>query len=211
MKKSSHARHLTILWSCAALLATQLTASAQTLTHRYTFWNDKGATNAPDVVGTANGTFLGDLAGTTITGSQLQLDGGGYVQLPPGIITNDLAVTVEAWADYPASGQGNWANLFDFGTPSIVDLPGNADSHCIAFCVNDSGTGLLDAAICDFDDANNQREFVTAPGSLLAGQNGAYVALVYNPPGGSISIYVNGTLKATTVITETITPGVDDN
>src|SRR5580658_24925 len=108
MKIRTHARPLLILWSCAALLALQITTTAQTLTHRYTFWNDMGATNAPDVVGKADGIFLGDLAGGSQAANQLLLDGAGYVQLPPGIVTNDLAVTVEAWGDYPDSGQGTW-------------------------------------------------------------------------------------------------------
>src|SRR5208283_698860 len=114
-KKNLPTRHLMVLWSCAALLLTQLTATAQTLTHRYSFLSEAdGATNAVDVVGTANGTFGGD---ATIAGGQLILDGTGYVQLPAGIITNDLAVTVEAWGDYPAAlNQSTWGNLFDFGT-----------------------------------------------------------------------------------------------
>jgi hypothetical protein len=200
-----------IFWSCAALLLLQLGASAQTLTHRYEFWNDNGDTNAVDAVGTANGTFLGDLAGTAISGGHLELDGSGYVLLPTGIITNDLAVTIEAWADYPAvSAEGVWANLFDFGTPSKVDT-GKADAHSISFCVNTSGTDQLDAAISDTDDANVIRANCYAPGSLILGTTGAYIAAVFDPPAGNIYLYVNGTLQATTPITQTITPGVDDN
>jgi hypothetical protein len=212
MKKNPTSRQLMvlILWSCAALLITQLTASAQTLTHRYEFWNDNGDTNAVDAVGTANGILLGDLEGTAISGGHLELDGSGYVLLPAGIITNDQAVTVEAWGDYPSSGQGTWANLFDFGTPSKVDT-GKADSHSISFCVNVGTTGDLDAALSDFDDANVQRENCYAPGTLLAGTTGGYIAAVFDPPAGYISVYFNGTLQSTIPITETITPGVIDN
>jgi len=207
MKKNLSPLPLIFLCSCAALLLTQLTASAQTLTHRYEFWNDNGATNAIDSVGTANGTFLGDLAGTAISGGQLELDGSGYVLLPTGIITNDQSVTVEAWADYPpAAEEGVWANLFDFGTPSVADT-GKADAHSISFCVNTAGTSQLDAAISDTDDANVIRANCYAPGSLILGTTGAYIAAVFDPPSGNIYLYVNGTLEATTPITETITPG----
>lgn len=198
-----------ILWSCAALLTMQLTASAQTLAHRYSFYSEAdSATNAVDLVGTNNGTFGGD---AVISGNQLQLDGAAWVQLQAGIITNDLAVTVEAWGDYPATGQATWANLFDFGTQ---DTSGD-DSYSISFCVNTSGTGQLDAAISDTDTANVVRQncYVTPVGVpyVLAGMTGGYVAAVFNPPAGYISIYVNGSLAATlTGITQTITPGVRD-
>ena len=47
----------------------QLTASAQTLAHRYSFYSEAdGATNAVDLVGTNNGTFDGDAA---VSGGQL--------------------------------------------------------------------------------------------------------------------------------------------
>ncbi len=198
-----------ILWSFAVLLAMQLTASAQTLTHRYSFYSEAdGATNAVDLVGTNNGTLVNDAA---ISGGKLQLDGNAWVQLQAGIITNDLAVTVECWGDYPATGQGTWANLFDFGTQ---DAAVN-DSYSISLCVNTSGTGQMDAAISDTDNANVTRQncYVTPVGNAypLAGTTGGYVAAVFNPPAGYISIYINGVLEATlTGITQTITPGVRD-
>jgi hypothetical protein len=217
MKKNLRTLPFMVLWSCAALLLTQLPATAQSLAHRYSFFSADGATNAVDLVGTANGTFLGDLAGESISGGQLELDGGGYVLLPTGIITNDLAVTVEAWGDYAGSGEGTWANLFDFGSPSVADLPGKADSHSISFCVNTGNpTGDLDAAISDFDDANVNRQNCYASAALLLGtstpnqQPGDYIAAVFNPPLGYIALYVNGVLQGKIAITNTITPGVWD-
>jgi hypothetical protein len=206
MKKSLHAGHLMILWSCA-LLAMQLTASAQTLAHRYSFYSEAdGATNAVDLVGTNNGTFDGDAA---VSGGQLQLDGAGYVQLQQGIVTNDSAVTVEVWADFPPlADQGGWANLFDFGTQ---DSSGD-DSYSISFCVNtDTPVNDLDAAISDFDNANTDRQNCYAAGSLIAGVTGAYVAAVFDPPAGYIAVYVNGTLAGRiTGVTNMITPGIRD-
>jgi hypothetical protein len=217
MKKNLLSRHFMVLWSCVALLLMQLTATAQTLTHRYSFYSADGDTNALDLVGTANGTFEGDLAGTAISGGELELDGSGYVQLPTGIITNDLAVTVEAWGNYPGTGEGTWANLFDFGSPSVADLPGKADSHSISCCVNTGNpTGDLDAALADFDDANVNRQNCYASAALLLGtstpnaQPGDYIAAVFNPPLGYIALYVNGILQGKISITNTITPGVWD-
>jgi hypothetical protein len=190
----------------AAVLSMSLGVKAQVLQHRYSFFS--ATNNAPlafDLVGTNNGTLNGD---AVITGGQLQLDGNAWVQLQPGIVTNDTAVTVEVWGDYPSSGQGTWANLFDFGTQ---DANVN-DSYSISFCVNTgSPAGDLDAAISDFDNANVNRQNCYAAGSLLAGQTGGYVAAVFNPPQGYIAIYVNGSqVGKITGVTNTITPGIRD-
>src|SRR5271157_2200990 len=216
MKKNVLTRYSMLLWSCAALLAAQLTASAQTLAHEYSFWNDAdGTTNAPDVIGGNNGTLMGSAA---ILGGQLQLDGtaGTYVALQPGIVTNDLAVTVEAWGLWPAIGsQGIWANLFDFGTRDPV----TNDSYSISFCVySGNPAGTLVAGISDFDNANVNRENVNCDASLIGNSTpGTYVAVVFNPtnntgsPGaGYEAIYVNGVLEASGPIVSTITPGVRD-
>src|SRR5580658_7848638 len=148
MKKRLQRGRLVILWSFVALLAIQLTASAQTLAHRYSFYSEAdSATNATDLVGTNNGAFGGD---AVISAGQLQLDGASWVQLQQGIVTNDLAVTVEAWGDFPPlSVQGGWANLFDFGTQDV----NGQDSYSLSFCVNtDNPANDLDAAISDFDN-----------------------------------------------------------
>jgi hypothetical protein len=208
MKKNPTSRHLIVLvlWS-VALLASHLTATAQTLSHEYSFWSaTNGTPDAVDLVGTNNGTLDGD---ANITGGQLQLDGSAYVQLEAGIVTNDLAVTVEAWGDFPPlADQGGWANLFDFGTQDVNDQ----DSYSLSFSVNtDSPANDLDAAISDFDNANVNRQNCYAAGSLIAGVTGAYVAAVYNPPLGYIALYVNGTqVGKITGVTNTVTPGIRD-
>jgi hypothetical protein len=226
MKKYLMTRPAIVLWSCAALLTAQWAASAQTLAHEYQFYNPEndglssGGT-VPDT-GTPGGN-VATLFGDAITsGGQLELDGtaGTYVQLQPGIVTNDLAVTVEAWGLFPAlSSQGLWANLFDFGKAGVADGSGRSDSYSISFCV-DSGnpSGALVAGISDFDDANMNRQNANCDGNLIATSTpGTYVAVVFNPtnntasPGaGYEAIYVNGVLEATAAITNNITPGVKD-
>jgi hypothetical protein len=210
MKTNTFTRFAILLWSCIALSAVQQTATAQTLAHEYSFWADAdGTTNAPDVIGGNNGTLFGDAA---ISGGLLELDGtaGTYVELQPGIVTNDLAVTVEAWGLFPAiSQQGVWANLFDFGTKDV----NNQDSYSISFCVNTGGgaIGELNAGISDSDNANVGRQDATCDGSLIAtGTPGTYVAVVFNPSAGYAAIYVNGVLTGSTPITDTITPGILD-
>ncbi len=205
MNKNPRAEHHMVLWSCAMLLAAQLTATAQTLTDRYSFFS--ATNNAPaafDLVATNNGTLNGD---AIITGGQLQLDGNAWVQLPAGIVTNDLAVTVEAWGDFPPiASQGTWANLFDFGTKDSA----GQDSYSISLCVDSGGGNNVIAGISDFDNANVNRQNAVSPGNPLAGLTGAYVAAVFNPPGGYEAVYVNGSLVVKAAITNTITPGVRD-
>jgi hypothetical protein len=213
MNKFHTARSFTAF---ALLLGTTLSSLAQTMTDRYSFF--AATNNSPVAIDSLRTNFNGTLFNdAVITGGQLQLDGNAYVQLPAGVITNDQAVTIEVWGDYPGSGQAGWGNLFDFGAPSVADAPGQADSHSISFCVHTgtAATGDLDAAISDFDDANVNRQncYVVPTGvnDPLAGLVGAYVAAVYNPPGGYIAIYTNGVLAAKlTGVTNTITPGIWD-
>jgi hypothetical protein len=206
MKYNQPPRCLVILLSCAALLVTQMTVSAQLLTHRYSFFSEANSdTNADDVVGTATGLCEGD---ATINNGELILDGGGYVQLPAGIITNDQSVTVEVWGNYPPiAEQDLWGNIFDFGAK---DASG-ADSFSISLCAKISGSFLIDAAISDFDNANVNRQNCDSTDNPIAGAgDGQYVAAVFNPAAGYIALYINGSLNAKIPITSTITPGVQD-
>jgi len=206
MKNNPTLRFAIALSACALALSARSPATAQVLQHRYSFFAaTNNAPTAVDLVGTNDGTLFSD---AVIMNGQLQLDGNAYVQLPPGIITNDLAVTVEVWGDYPAlSGQSGWANLFDFGTQDV----NVNDSYSISFCVDTLNPAAeLDAAISDYDNANVNRENCFADANLIAGVTGAYVAAVFNPPGGYIGVYVNGSLVSEIPIISTITPGVRD-
>ena len=218
MKIKPHPSSLTLLCSLAVLLSFQLAASGQILTHRYSFFAEPdGSLTATDTVASADG-ILNPEGGNeaSIAGGQLVLDGvgGSYVALPAGVITNDLAVTIEIWGDFPdasiSGNQGNWANLFDFGTQDAA----GQDSYSISFCVNanDNGTfnGECDAAISDYDNANNGREDLYPPGTPLNGQVGAHVVAVFNPPQKYSAIYIDGVQVAIRSITNTITPGIKD-
>jgi hypothetical protein len=81
------------------------------LTHRYEFWTN----TANDSVGTANGTLHGD---ATVSGGALNLDGNGFLTLPPGTIDSTYAaLTIEMWANLgSANNVGNV--ISSFGNPS---------------------------------------------------------------------------------------------
>jgi len=77
------------------------------LTHRYSFTSD-----ASDSVGGANGTLVGT---AYVTNGQVQLDGGSgdYVSLPPGLLQNYQATTLDIWATISA-GQQHWSRIWEF-------------------------------------------------------------------------------------------------
>src|SRR4051794_32275038 len=91
---------------CLAVVLT-LPVRGQALAHRYSFIAD-----ATDSVGTANGTVVG---GATFNGTgSLVLNGtSGYVSLPPGLVSNLTAVTIETWASFGAIANNSF--LFGFG------------------------------------------------------------------------------------------------
>ncbi len=159
------------------------------MTHRYSF-ND-GTAN--DSVGSANGTLVGNAAVASgqlvlpnVTGAAPATD---YLQLPPGIVTNDAAVTVEAWATiYP--NQYTWANLFDFGNQD-----GNGYSeYDIHVCVHSSDDATI-AGISDSDNANEDYQYIDlGTGSSLDGRTNICLTTVFNPPAGYIAIFTNGVL-----------------
>jgi mono/diheme cytochrome c family protein len=171
------------------LAAFNIFAQAGGLTHRYSF-ND-GTAN--DSVGSANGALLGN---ATVQGGQLVLPNvtaatpaTDYLQLPPGVVTNDLAVTVEAWATF-SPNQYTWANLFDFG-----DQDGTGYSEFdIHVCIHSSNDSTI-AGISDSDNANLDYQFIDlGPGSDLDGQTNLCLSIVFNPPAGYIDVFTNGAL-----------------
>src|SRR5215475_9660198 len=78
--------HVTLMAGFVCLLLfTSLNLRAQTLTHRYRFNVTSGNPTASDSVG--GSTWDGTLQGSAfLDGSMLQLDGGGFVSLPSGLI-----------------------------------------------------------------------------------------------------------------------------
>ncbi|MGC9941944.1 MAG: LamG-like jellyroll fold domain-containing protein, partial [Verrucomicrobiota bacterium] len=159
------------------------------LTHRYSF-ND-GTTR--DSVGTANGTLMGN---ASVSGGQLLIPNAtasapatDYLQLPAGIVTNDAAVTVEAWVTIDPN-QYTWANLFDFGDQ---DVNGQSE-YDIHTCVHSSDDATI-AGISDSDNANVDYQFIDlGGGSSLDGHTNMLVSTVFNPPAGYSAVYTNGVL-----------------
>lgn len=106
----------------------------QFLTHRYSFTID-----ASDQVGTANGTLEGN---ATISNGSVVLDGvNSYVALPPDLVTNYTAITLEAWVT--DNGSTSWARIFDFGSGitdyMFLSLPSGLGNLRGAYTTNSNG------------------------------------------------------------------------
>lgn len=111
--------------------------------HRYSFDNAAGladeGTEFIDSVGGAHGVVMGEEA--EFTGSALRLPGGdptfaAYGDLPNGLISGLMDVTVEAWVT--TEGAQSWSRIFDFGSNS----PGGENGE-LEFPGDDNGGSTL--------------------------------------------------------------------
>jgi len=155
--------------------------SAQTLTHRYSFFNEpNGSTVATDLVASAHGTVQG---GAVITGGQLVLNGasGTYLNLPGGLITGSSAATVEAWADFGSLPVNSY--LFSFGN---TDGSGAGENYI--FCAPQAAR----ITISGVDPGYNAEQNASCSG--WSGRTNLHVVAIYNPPAHSLAVYTNGAL-----------------
>ena len=163
-----------------------------TLVHRYSF-NETSGTNVADSVG--GPAWDGTLPrGGTFGGGQLALASNlqQYVQLPPGILSNYTAVTIEAWVTFPDQLPVN-CFFFGFGTFS-----GNTGYNYI-FCAPQGGR----AAITGGSYSSEQNAYT---GVDFSYHTNFHLAFVVNPPAGYLAIYTNGVLAA---VNHSVTIGFD--
>jgi hypothetical protein len=180
-KKSNPNRRLAACGGLMILLLMPLVVSAQTLTHRYSFFNEpNGSMTATDLVASANGTLQG---GAVITGGQLVLSGasGTYLNLPGGLITGDSAVTVEAWADFGTLPVNCY--LFSFG-----NTDGSGAGEDYIFCAPQAAR----ITISGVDPGYNAEQNATCSG--WSGRTNVHVVAIYNPSAHYLAVYTNGVL-----------------
>lgn len=178
-------RALLALAGCTAvavLAISQVTASAATLVNRYSFSDALDSTNVVDSVGGPQwgGTLPN---GGTFTGSQLQCfaSSSQYVLLPPGILSNYTAVTIDTWATFGTLPVNCF--LYGFGTTDA----GGAGQNYI-FCAPQGGRIAITPG-----DPGWQFEQGTGGGGDWSGQT-LHVTAVFDPPDGYLALYTNGVL-----------------
>jgi len=180
---SSGTAMITATYESLGLTATQKIRVANTpaqLVHRYSFNESAGTACADSVGGPAWDATLP--AGGTFDDGRLTLSSldSQYVQLPPGILSNYTAVTIDAWATF-SSQLPDHCFLFGFGNVNS----GTGDGYL--FCapkvgriaITDSDYTREENAMGNFDCSFNSNLHLTA---------------VFNPPLGCVSLYTNGVL-----------------
>ena len=183
-KQSKPSRMLAVYGSLLVACLLPPVGSAQTLTHRYSFFNEpNGSTVATDLVASANGTVQG---GAIISGGQLVLNGtsGTYLNLPAGIINGYSAVTIETWASFGTLP----VNCFFFG---FGNTDGSGAGEDYIFCAPQAGRIAITGA-----DPGWQGEQNAGSGVNWSGQTNVHVVAIYNPPANSLVLYTNGVLAA---------------
>lgn len=166
------------------------------LAHRYSFNDPKGSLTVADPVGAATGTAVR----VTLPGDGTVVLGGSgsdqYIQLPSGILSAlGDNVTVEAWVRWESKAE-KWQRLFDFGDNSAM-TPGEQGSGVTYFFMTPaSGENKLRVALASAGRASER--VVDAPSALpSSSSNFQHVAAVVDGKAGTLSLYLNGALQAT--------------
>ncbi len=207
MKTTNQIVRRALIWSCMAIITMlmQWVASAQTLVHEYSF-SDPGPTNAADSIGgpawdgivlTGGTNAAPGPGGSVFAGSQLLLSASteDFVQLPPGILSNYTAVTIDTWVTLGALPANCF--LWGFGDTDPNVLSGGLPSgfNCI-FCQPEAGALTISTA-----DPSWQGGHTTPNAGSLAFATPAeiHVTAVINPPTGYIELYTNGILAGRSI------------
>lgn len=179
-----------------SIVSVTVVPESAVLEHRYSFVSD-----TIDSVGGAHGTLQG---GATLSDGRVVLNAAtlDHVRLPPGLITGDYAVSVEAWADVGVSGV--WARLFDFGDTNLV----NQGRYYITYSPR-SATAGQKLTISNTDPGFTVESAINLAGTL-ENRGPTHVVCVVHPSGRRLELYLNGSLAGvTTNVTQTLA-GVTD-
>ncbi|MGJ8644108.1 MAG: LamG-like jellyroll fold domain-containing protein [Luteolibacter sp.] len=187
------------------------TSKPATLLHRYSFSGTAGSaietTVITDSVGSSDGVIVGTGAVFDATGTSLVLpgggntSGGGYVDLPNGIISgitdvDNVGITIETWVTKNADQ--NWMRMADFGVGSGGEgTTGNGTSF-INLIAQRSGGGK--AIVNEFKDLGGaDSQFFEGTEQLEVGTP-AHVVLTIDPETGIRTLYKDGVSIGTSVL-----------
>jgi len=168
--------------------------------HRYSFTED-----ASDSIGAQDGLLGG---APTISDGKVLLLGdannkaGGYIELPPGLVSCLDAVTFEMWVDLGV--QGNWARVFDFGDHTL-----GGSQNGISYIFLTRPWAATPTRLVLSDGVASASEVVLDAPFSLEGFVGQVVA-VLDPPNNQMRLYTNGALAATGTMNNKRLSGVRD-
>lgn len=188
----------------ALLQVLALPASAQLLTHRWSFDQAGSAVNGTtldDRISSAPAVIRGN--GASLDGSSVTLPGSGngnqapqnlsaYVDLPNGIISSKTDLSIEIWAT--VLGNRTWQRLFDFGRMNIGgngepgELTGEGNSAPGGTQASDS----LMLAVQRGSDPNTQRFAGTLDGAQSFGGGDTSATIDFGTRYHFVATYASG-------------------
>jgi hypothetical protein len=181
------------------------------LRHRYSFDGAPGNLVVTDSVRGANGVLVfGDQAAPFTNGvpdnssfsgnGTLDLQGtNGCVLLPPRPVSGLSNFTIEAWIIWNGPGTSVWQRVFDFGLSERGTNAMGLGTNYVIFTPARGGTefpGFEETTVNPFGSAVDPEALVLAANQPFPIGKEVYVAVAYDPGGGSARLYLNGALAA---------------
>jgi len=179
------------------------------LRHRYSFGEAAGSRLVTDSVGGANGALRFASTNSPYTNGTpdssafngaglLSLSGtNGFVDLPDGIVSGLSNVTFEAWVIWRANSPGGWQRILDFGANDHGANAAGTGTNYLLLTPARGGANVVSFQETTVNPQGGQSDpkalMLDGTAALPLGTT-AYVALTYDPIGGSCRLFVNGTL-----------------
>jgi hypothetical protein len=167
------------------------------LVHRYSFNEASNATTVVDSVAGADGTLMINTDQfpaanpVVLTNGHAGLDGtGGYIELPPTMISVLSNVTFETWVSW--GGGNDWQHLFEFGA---TDGGGAGSFDIFSTPVYGGSGGKFRFGISDADPGYNNEYDISDP-NLFPRNAETHVVCIYAPTDGGSRVFINGALVA---------------
>lgn len=174
------------------------------LNHRYSFDGAAGGTAIADSVGNQNGTFYGSSGGLDGNGYLVLNGTNGFVDLGPNLVAGYTNVTIEAWGVYNINYANN-AHLFDFGNTDQIK---GSDAYGMDFCPHAGANSWFEVFNTDPGGNGNAQQIL---GPSLAGGAQMQVAVVYDPQMPYVTVYTNGVLESSGLISIPFSALVDSH
>lgn len=196
------------------------------LIHRYTFNEKTNDWIVHDSVGDAHGRVFsiplaaGPLGGTIpstafsgsgelkfAVGASYQFY-GGYVKLPPGIVSSISEISIEAWVTWTQKSSWPWQRIFDFGSAS------GTRGQTYFFLTTEANTfvtnGDVARATIATSDIYGETPRLDWTNTLPLNVT-SFVAVTYSPVRGITTFYINGQAVASGVAVIPLSAIVDTN
>jgi hypothetical protein len=161
------------------------------LVHRYSF--DGAGTVVTDTAGHADGVTSGVMLSGTGT---VVLAGGTsnqFVDLPNRLLSPLTSATLEAWLTWPGTG-GVWQRVFDFGSTTGAEGVQGTGQTYFMLTVQSGGANTLRTA---FTVSGPGGEVLAeVPRTAFPAGARTHVAVVFDDANRSLSLYLNGMLRA---------------